>query len=188
MGRPKLLLPFGDTTVAGALLASLREAGVTRTVVVVAPADDALRACAVGAGAAVTVNPDPARGMLSSILAGLEALGGALALEAAGELLLVTPADLPSIRPSTIVLLLEALRREEASLAVPAYRGKRGHPLAIAPAVVGELERLDPAIGLHQLLDRCPLIELAVEDPGVVFDVDTPAQYERLRSISTTDR
>ena len=77
MGRPKLLLPYRDTTVAGALLATLRRAGVERIVLVAAAADAALQAWARDAGVTVAVNEQPERGMLSSILAGLDALGGA---------------------------------------------------------------------------------------------------------------
>lgn len=184
MGRPKLLLPYRDTTVAGALLATLRHAGVERIVLVAAAADAALQAWARDAGVTVAVNQQPERGMLSSILAGLDALGGAAAIEAAGRPLLVTPADLPAIEPSTIQNLIDALARSDAALAVPAYRGKRGHPLAIAARVVSDLPSLDPAVGLRQLLDRHPVLELAVDDPAVVSDVDTPAEYESLRARS----
>ena len=118
--------------------------------------------------------------MLSSILAGLDALGGAAAIEASGQPLLVTPADLPAIEPSTIRDLIAALERSGAALAVPSYRGKRGHPLAIAARVVRDVGALDAAIGLRQLLDRHRVMELAVEDPAVIADVDTPADYESL--------
>jgi molybdenum cofactor cytidylyltransferase len=179
MGRPKLLLPFGDTTVAGSLLAALRRGGAGRIVVVIAPHDEALRANALAAGAEVAVNENPERGMLSSILAGVERLGGAAALAAAGEPLLITPADLPAIRPATILALIATLERG-ARLAVPTYRGKRGHPLAIDPALVPSIAAVDPNQGLRQLLDRHAVTELEVEDRGVIADVDTPADYATL--------
>ena len=181
MGRPKLLLPFGDTTVAGALIESLRNAGVERIVVVLAPGDAALRSWLAGStGIEIAENPRPERGMLSSVLCGVEALGGAASLTASREPLLVTPADLPTIQPSTIGRLLAVLGEGGAALAVPTYRGRRGHPLAIAARLVTEIAALDPAVGLRQLLARHPVVELAVEDPGVVADVDTPADYVRL--------
>ena len=186
MGRPKLLLPYRDTTVAGALLATLRRAGVERIVLVAAAGDEALQTWAREAGVIVAVNVEPQRGMLSSILAGLDALGGAAAIEAGGRPLLVTPADLPAIEPHTIRDLLGALERSGVPLAVPAYRGKRGHPLAIAASVVGDLAHLDPTVGLRQLLDRHRVLELAVDDPGVIADVDTPGDYESLRAGGET--
>jgi molybdenum cofactor cytidylyltransferase len=182
MGRPKLLLPFRDTTVVGALLGALRGAGVERIVVVAAADDPTLQRWARDAGVDLALNERPERGMLSSILAGLDALGGAAAIESEGEPLLVTPADLPAIDARTIRELIATLARERAPLVVPAYRGKRGHPLAIAASLAHELARLDPTVGLRQLLDRHAVIELAVDDPAVVTDVDTPAQYESLRA------
>ena len=53
---------------------------------------------------------------------------------------------------------------------------------ALAPALIPEILHLDPEIGLKQLRDRheAELLEVPVDDPGVVADVDTPADYERL--------
>jgi molybdenum cofactor cytidylyltransferase len=187
MGRPKLLLPFGRATVVEAVLATLRDAGVARTVVVIAAGDGALRSLARGAGAEVAVNHHPERGMLSSVVAGIEALGGAATLASAGDALLVTPADLPTLRPATVERLIASLEAGGAPLAVPTYLGKRGHPLALAAELLPEIAALDPGVGLRQLLDRHPVLELPVDDPGVVADVDTPAEYERLR-LAATDR
>lgn len=180
MGRPKLLLPFRDTTVVGALLAALRDAGVERVVVVTASGDSALEALAREAGADVAVNEHPERGMLSSILAGLEQLGGAVTIAAAGEPLLITPADLPAIRPATIRALLGVLEPSGAQLAVPTYRGKRGHPLVIDAALVPAIATVDPSRGLRDLLEHHQVAELDVDDRGVIADVDTPADYATL--------
>jgi molybdenum cofactor cytidylyltransferase len=68
-------------------------------------------------------------------------------------------------------------------LAVPVHAGRRGHPLAVAPRLVSEIPGLDPAVGLRQLLERRPdeVVEVPVDDPGAVRDLDTPDDYERLR-------
>jgi molybdenum cofactor cytidylyltransferase len=177
MGRPKLLLPFRDTTVMGALLAALREGGVGRAIVVVAAGDKAIHELAHEAGAEVAINTHPERGMLSSILAGIVKLGGAETIAAAGETLLITPADLPAIRPATIRALLDLLERSETPLAVPTYRGKRGHPLAIVAALAPAIAVVDPSRGLKELLDHHAVAQIEVDDRGVVTDVDTPDDY-----------
>jgi len=207
MGRPKLLLPAGGgETVVGATIRPLVEGGVERVCVVVGPVvgpgagpggedrdAERLRDWALGRGFTVAVNPHPERGMLSSILEGLCALGGAETLAAAGQVLLVTPADLPGLRPSTVRAVLRARAAADAALAVPVVtlvaaadrasaRGKRGHPLAIAPRLLTEVAELDLAVGLRQLLDRHPdeILEVPVDDPGCVHDVDTPEDYSRV--------
>jgi molybdenum cofactor cytidylyltransferase len=193
MGRPKLLLPYRQGTVLGSLVGTLAGAGVTPIVVVAAASDEALRAwCRTGGdgGAAespggnllIAVNPAPERGMLSSIREGLAALGGAAALMQSRTSLLITPGDLPALAASTVVELLRRQAAAGARLAVPAWRGKRGHPLLVAASLVGEIERLDPERGLRHLIDLYPddLLTVDLEDPGCVTDLDTPLDYQRL--------
>ncbi len=200
MGRPKLLLPYGDGTVLGSLVGALRVAGATPIVVVAAAADAEMRAwCATAIAAAATpdagglivaLNASPERGMLSSILAGLAALGGAGTLAGGQATLLVCPGDLPALRPETVIELLRRRAAAGAGLAVPVHRGHRGHPLAVAPALVPEIASLDPGRGLRQLLDLHPgdLLTVEVEDPGCVADLDTPEDYDRLRAGSGDSR
>jgi molybdenum cofactor cytidylyltransferase len=178
MGRPKLLLPFRDGTIVSALAASLRAAGVDPIVLVTAPGDEELRNWAREAGLAVAINPDPERGMLSSIREGIKALTPAQR----GEILLVSPADLPNLRAESILHLLRRMEEARAPLAHPTYHGRRGHPLAIAPELIPEIETLDPAVGLRQLRDRHAgsVLEVEVEDAGVVQDVDTVEDYRAL--------
>ena len=57
MGSPKLLLPWGDTTLLGHVIRQWQTSGVCRVVVVVHPADKELADLAVAAGADV-IAPD----------------------------------------------------------------------------------------------------------------------------------
>jgi molybdenum cofactor cytidylyltransferase len=183
MGRPKLLLPYRGGTLVGAVVEALRGGGVSKIVLVTSPGDEDLRAWAREAGVMTTVNPDPQRGMLSSIREGIAALGASLGK--AGEILLVSPADLPALRSETVAALVQRMKQTGAPLAVPVYQGKRGHPLAIAPALIPEIDTLDPDVGLRQLRDRHEALLLEMEDAGVVQDVDTPEEYEKISNGST---
>lgn len=178
MGRPKLLLPVGGRPMVAGAVEALRGGGVREIVLVTAPEDEALQAWARQNGVTVATNPNPGRGMLSTIQEGIAALAGRLA----DEILLVSPADLPHLQAGTVAELLQKMLETGAPLALPTYHGKRGHPLAIAPGLVPEIDNLDPNIGLKQLRDRHEedLLEIEVEDAGVVQDVDTPEDYERL--------
>jgi molybdenum cofactor cytidylyltransferase len=182
MGRPKLLLPYGTSTILGSLAAALRAGGASPVVIVAAPGDVELHEWARAFGAVVAINPDPERGMLSSIREGIAALGGAAGLAQRGEVVLVAPADLPALRPATVAEVLWRRAAAGAPLAVPLYQGKRGHPLAIAPDLLPEIETLDLAIGLRELLERhaSSVLEVPVDDPGAVRDVDTPEDYTEL--------
>jgi molybdenum cofactor cytidylyltransferase len=184
MGRPKLLLPVGGRPMVAGVVEALRSGGVREVVLVTAPGDEALHTWAREAGVTLTVNPDPERGMLSTIREGITALGGAAELARRGETLLVSPADLPNLRAETVAGLLRRMAETGAPLAVPTFHGKRGHPLAIAPRLIPEIDSLDSNVGLRQLRDRheAELLEVEGGDEGVVQDVDTPEDYQRVSS------
>jgi molybdenum cofactor cytidylyltransferase len=187
MGQPKLLLPFGTSTVVGATVAALRGGGATTLVLVTAPGDEPLAAWGRQAGLQVTANPEPERGMLRSLWAGIEALGGAAAVAARGEPLLVCPADLPRLRASTVAALLAELV-PPALLVVPRCGRQRGHPLVVAAAAAPAILELDCDVGLRQLRLRLQsagaTVEVEVADPGTVLDVDTPEDYRALADFA----
>ncbi len=177
MGRPKALLEFAGTTLIGRLIDTLKQAGVDSIRVVVRPDDDALHEWLSGRRVKTVENPSPEDGMLSSILCGIADLA-----PSPGGDLLVCPADLPTLQPATIRSLRRAFEEKATDLAVPAFEGRRGHPLLIRHGLFEELRTLDLKRGLHQVLARNhTLLEWPVEDPGVLRDIDTPAEYEALR-------
>jgi molybdenum cofactor cytidylyltransferase len=182
MGKPKLMLPIGGQPMVAGVVEALRAGGAGEIVLVTAPGDAELRAWAVATGVSAAVNPQPERGMLSTIQAGIAALGGSAELAGREEILLVSPADLPGLHPATVAALLRRMAETGAPIAVPVHHDRHGHPLAIAPRLIPEIDTLDPAVGLRQLRDRhaAELLEVEVEDPGAVLDVDTPEDYARL--------
>jgi molybdenum cofactor cytidylyltransferase len=181
MGQPKLLLPFKGGPLVAGVVNALLGGGVTEIVLVTSPDDGELQGWARRAGIESVVNPAPERGMLSSILEGIGALGGTTELARRGDILLVAPADLPNLQAETVLDLLRRMRESGAPIAEPVFRGKRGHPLAIAPRLIPEIDTLDPDVGLRQLRNRhqAELLEMETADAGVVQDVDTPEDYER---------
>ncbi len=180
MGRPKLLLPFGDSTILGSLVAAFRAAGVERIVVVAVAENRELCEWVENQGLLLTINPDPERGMLSSLWAGLERLG---ARDSWAGPLLVSPADLPALRPDTIRRVIDAVNGG-ALLAQPRYEGRNGHPLGVSPTLVPEIFELDLNRGLKQLreLHAAQFVTFEVDDAGSVLDVDTPEDLRALDS------
>ena len=111
-------------------------------------------------------NPDPSRGMFSSIQEGLAT--------ASGDALVVLPGDMPFVAPDTVRAVLDAYRRTPAIVS-PRYRGKRGHPVAL-PLSLRDAIRATPATAnLHEVIRRHAdlRVDVDVDDPGIVRDVDT---------------
>ena len=180
MGRPKLLLPWRGTSLLAATVDAFARAGADPIVVVLAPEAGELLRWAREAGCRGVVNPRPEQGMLSSIREGLNALPTSAARGA-----LISPADLPRLTAETVRSVAAAVSSDGA-LALPRYAGRRGHPLGIPADLLPEVEELDPAVGLRQLLVRRAdrLLELDVDDPGCVRDVDTPDDYRDLLGVT----
>ena len=200
MGRPKLLLPWGESTVLESTLAALRDGGVPTIVVVLAPRGP-LEGWRPPFSVQTAVNPEPASGMLSSVLVGLAALAAARGTSArvesasafsaehvdapasAPDPLLVCPADLPALRPSTVAALLAAYR-ELGGVVVPRHGRRRGHPLLIAPRWQARMPEIaHHQTGLRRILELAAgaVHEVPVDDPGSIRDVDTPEDYATLR-------
>jgi molybdenum cofactor cytidylyltransferase len=120
-------------------------------------------------------NPDPSRGMFSSIQAGVAT--------ANGDALVILPGDMPYVRPDTVRAVL-AKHREGHAIVSPRYKGKRGHPVVMPLALRDEIAATPASANLHEVIKRHQdeRVDLDVDDAGVVRDVDTPADLDRARS------
>ena len=172
-GAMKLLADVGGVALIDRTLASLLDARIAR-VVVVSQQGEAFDGAKRLADARVTtaVNPDPARGMFSSIQIGLAAAGG--------DVVLVLPADMPFVAAETVAAVV-ARAAETRSLVVPVYQGRRGHPIAIPRALCDALLALEPTTTLKDGLVRLSpsVVLFDVTDAGVLRDVDVRADLER---------
>ena len=71
MGRPKLGLPWGGSTVLERVIASVRAGGIEHILVVLGPASGGLRHLAERAGASVLLLDQETPDMRTTVLAGL---------------------------------------------------------------------------------------------------------------------
>lgn len=175
MGVPKALLPAGDRSFLAHAADLLARPGVERVIAVLGH-----QAARVAAGAglpgsvATLVNEGYGSGMLSSLLCGLE---HAEALGATA--LLVHPVDHPLVLPATVDRVIAALRGG-ATVAVPSWSGRRGHPAGFAAAAFPALRSADPGRGARGVLaDHPSWIEHVPGDPGCLASLDTPEDYAR---------
>lgn len=97
------------------------------------------------------------------------ACGVAATRDAAGWLIL--PADLPLLRSETLLEVAAALSKSD--VVVPLYRGTRGHPVGFSAACRDALLALQGDEGARSIVHNRRALQLAVNDPGCVLDVDT---------------
>lgn len=173
-GAPKLLLPFRGSTVLGCVAAALQGAGV-ETIVVVAGADRAAVGRALqGVGCLIVENPDPDRGMLSSVRLGVEALPADL------DRILLALGDQPRLAAEDVAHLLREHARAGRGIALPTHQGKRGHPVVFTAAYRPRLLSLDDHHTLRDLIHAHPedVVEVECRSDAVIRDIDTRADYE----------
>ena len=177
MGRPKLLLPWGETTVLGQVVSIFLDAGVEDILVVTGGDRDRIEAM-VSSPARTTYNREYAHGeMLSSVQCGLRAL------ETGTEAVLVALADQPLIQSQSVRSVIQTYRRSEAKIVVPSFRRRRGHPWLVDSAHWGEILELNAPQSLRDFLKRHgdDIHHVDVPDPGILRDLDTPEDYLQAR-------
>ena len=117
-------------------------------------------------------NPDPSRGMFSSIQEG--------ARTAQGDVLLVLPGDMPFVQAATVRQVLDVWALQHGIVS-PRYNGKRGHPVALPVALRDEILATDPTSNLHEVIKKHldERTDVDIDDPGITRDVDRPEDLPR---------
>ncbi|HUW70001.1 MAG TPA: nucleotidyltransferase family protein [bacterium] len=183
MGAWKPMLPWGDTTMCGAVVNTVLSAGLHPVVVAGYRADELVAAFMGRLDVTVVVNQAWELGMLGSVRAGIEALS----LIAAGfDGFFVAPADMPRLPAIAFALEIEEAERHAAdgkACAVFAARAERlGHPVWIPAAFVPGLAGRDPDSRLRDYLLGHSWTSAQVDDDGIFADIDTPETYAALNS------
>jgi molybdenum cofactor cytidylyltransferase len=93
--------------------------------------------------------------------------------------LVIALADMPYINAQTTAAIASKLS-EGASIVVPTYQGKRGHPVGFSAKFRVELEKLQGDEGARSILKRYPeeITFLECDDSGILVDIDTPADLK----------
>lgn len=182
MGSPKATLaaPDGDAFVTR-IVRTLRDAGVTDLVVVTGRHHDAIAdviASELSIAPRIVRNPEPSRGQLSSLLAGMDAVVTHLS-----DAVMMTLVDVPLVRVSTVTAVIAAWRQSRAPIVRPAIGDRHGHPVIFDRAVFDALRRAPVDAGAKSVVraHEAEIVNVPVDDEGCVTDVDTPGDYEALR-------
>ena len=172
-GMPKALLSTGNRTSVRRIAEICLELGFDPVVVVAGPHRWAIAGEVRGLGVEVVESREWFEGRTASVQAGLNAL------PPGGDVLL-WPVDHPFVRAATVERLERT--RDEDLLGVwfiPTFEGHGGHPVLWREALRKEILELRPDAPVRSLIPEFgPQVRrIAVDDPGVVANVDTPEEY-----------
>ncbi len=179
MGANKLVAELdGVPLVRHAVLAAL--ASPARPVVVVTGNEaDRVRAALAGLEVVVVHNADFATGLASSLRTGIAAVP-----EAAGAV--VCLGDMPHVTSAHVAALVTAFvaADDDGAIIVPTCHGRRGNPVLWGRGRFAEIAQLTGDVGARALIDRHAAMVrwVAVDDPAILVDVDTPAALAQLQN------
>ena len=174
--RNKLLEPVGGRAIIARVAAAAIASGADPVVVVTGFEAARVAEALTGLNAVVLNNPAFAKGLSTSLRAGLKALPP----NCDGVLVLL--GDMPEIEIGDLHALMRAFTARDA-ICVPVHQGKRGNPILWGTAYFAEMLTLTGDLGAKLLLARHEhrVIEVPVASPAIFADVDTPSDLARLK-------
>jgi molybdenum cofactor cytidylyltransferase len=181
MGRPKLLLPWGHTSILGHVIEQWRSLGADQIAVVCASGDQdilsELRRLCFSTENCI-YNSAPERGMFSSIQCAARWQGwkGSLSHWA------VVLGDQPQLRLNTLRALLDFAAAQTGEVCQPARRGRRHHPVLLSKPAFEQLPG-SATPNLKQFLLAYKVATCELDDPGLEMDIDSPEDYQKAVAI-----
>lgn len=174
-GAQKLLAPYGTSTVVRTVVDTILKADVDYLVVVGGPGGEAVRASVGGPPVVWAENPEPDRGLSSSVATGVSALPPNVGA------VLVVLGDQPTVSIEVIGRVTKAWREGAGPVVAPRYRGLRGNPVLFDASMFEVLGALEGEHGARDLVASDParvtMVDVAEPPP---MDVDTPSDYDEL--------
>jgi len=178
MGTPKLLLPYGRSTILETVVDNILHSCIEHVMIVLGPDHEAVRVALGQKPVRFCHNRDHDKGMLSSVICGIRAL------PPDARSVLIFLGDQPGIPPAVINRVIQAYEKELYGIVIPVHAHRRGHPLLVDMKYKKALEQLDLEEGLRALRHQFPedVLEVEVDFPGILTDIDTPEDYKKALS------
>lgn len=173
----KPLLPLGGSTIIRTAVATLSASGCRPIVLVCGHRADELREHVADLEIDCRINPEYASGdMFRSACIGLAALPGRC------RRAFFLPGDVPLFSSGSLQAMTAAMEQTGAWIVVPAWRGRKGHPVLLDMRAIPGLLAYRGDRGLKGAItaSRHPVAVLELDDPGLVMDADSPGEYRRL--------
>lgn len=180
MGEPKMILPWGKTTVIARVCEVLLAGGVAEIQVVTGGGQAQVESAVQHLPVKTIFNPEFAdQNMIHSLQTGLAAFKNSLAAT------LIALGDQPQIEEDTVRRIIRAYQDSNAPLIVPSYQNRRGHPWLVSRSLWPDIFSLQPPATIRDFLNShaAEIHYLNLSTPTILKDLDTPEDYARERPV-----
>jgi molybdenum cofactor cytidylyltransferase len=181
MGKPKLLLPWANTSILGHLVEQWEKLGAEQIAVVCAIGDpviheelDRLRFSSPDR----IENPVPQRGMFSSVQCAARWPGWKQTLTHWALIL----GDQPHLRQETLKTVVELAAADPGKVVQPTHAGHRRHPVLLSKPIFFELQHSKTG-NLKEFLVNYEVVVAECDDPGLDLDLDRPQDYKKALAL-----
>lgn len=177
--RHKLLLRLHEKPIIAHVVDNLLQAKLSEVIVVVGHEAKEVQTALALRSVRFVRNPDYARGLSTSIKAGLAAIAPST------QALLLALGDMPLVEANDVMRLTTSFARaQHASIVVPVFEGRRGNPVLFDIRHRNAMLQLHGDTGGKAIIQQNAEAVLEVEMPNdhVLRDVDTLETYEELIS------
>jgi len=183
MGTPKQLLRIGGKTILERTLKNVRASNVDELILVLGHAADEVQKTIATPGLKIVINPDYQQGMGTSLRRGLAEVSADV------KAALIVLADQPWVSSETLNRLIECHQERKPQIIIPAYKGFRGNPVLLDRSVFAEVQALNGDVGCRAIFgDHTEgILKLPVDDPGILLDIDSQDDFEKLSAGSATE-
>jgi len=173
MGKPKQTLPVSGKPMLERVIDVYRNSNVDAVFVVLGANAAYVRRGVRFHKEKVVMNPLYKKGMSGSLRLGLRAA------KREADAVIVALGDQPFLSSGTVNRMIEVYSKTKAPVVVPVYRGVRGNPVLFDSSLFPEIMQIRGDKGAKSVVQRHQdgLKEVAVEDRGILVDIDTPSDY-----------
>lgn len=175
MGEPKALLKIGDQHFINRIASVLEASRLDLIYAVLGDRKEKIEPL-LSRNVNPIHNPSFQEGQISSLKAAVEKIQYENC-----DAAIVTLVDHPLISAAVVERLIESFYQSKKRIIVPTHAGKRGHPVLYSREVFPQIlaAPLDRGAKTVRLANLEHTLEVAVNEPGVLIDIDTPEEYER---------
>ncbi|MBX7150321.1 nucleotidyltransferase family protein [bacterium] len=174
----KLLLSFAGSTILHHVIEKFIQLSPSEIIVVTGKYDEPIREALKNWPCKLIYNPDHVLGMSTSVRQGFSAISKH------SDAAFITPGDLPLFRADTLDLIVQNF---SDNIVIPVYNDQKGHPVLVNRSLIEWCLSHDEDKLLYKAIEFFTrnVKKIAVTDPGVVWDIDSREDYEKLKTNSS---